>query len=73
MSGFIIDTPEGIAAYRQLALYHALKLEVATGMRHSRGSVMQTIRNETGITKRTKAGVLEEYGKLLRNSGVLSS
>jgi len=70
--GFIIDTPEGIAAYRQIALYHALKLEVMTGMRHSRGSVMQTIRNETGITKRTKAGVLAEYGKLLHEKGVLS-
>ena len=70
--GTMIDTPEGIAAFRQLQQYYALKLEVNTGLRHSRGSVMKLIISENpSITKRTKKGVLEEYGNLLREKGVL--
>lgn len=73
--GTMIDTPEGIAAFRQLQQYYALKLEVnCPGLRHSRGSVMKLIISENpSITKRTKKGVLEEYGNLLREKGVLKS
>jgi hypothetical protein len=68
----IIDTPEGIEAYRKLALRGALKLEIETGLRHSRGSVMKLIINENpSITKRTKKGVLAEYEKILKGQGIL--
>src|SRR5690348_7586121 len=42
----IIDNPEGIEAYRKLSMWHMLKLEVQTGLRHSRGSVMNAIKRE---------------------------
>jgi hypothetical protein len=58
--GFVIDTPEGIAMWRLLSLRSMLKIEITTGMSHSRGSVMNAIR-ETGISqKRTKRGVFAD-------------
>lgn len=44
----------------------ALKIEVATGLRHSRGSVMNLARDMYGCTKRTKKGVLAEMMALYR-------
>lgn len=69
----VIDTPEGIAAFRYLQLYYALKLEVNTGLRHSRGSIMNVIRKEFGIKARTKKAVLEEYEEILRKKGILNN
>jgi hypothetical protein len=72
MEGFIIDTPEGIEAYRKLALRSMLKLEIETGLRHSRGSVMNRIISENlAISKRTKKGVLAQYEKILKDQGIL--
>lgn len=42
--GFVIDTPEGIAMYRLLALRSMLRIEITTGMSHSKGSVMNQVR-----------------------------
>jgi hypothetical protein len=69
----MIDTPEGIANYRKLQMYYALKLEIGTGLRHSRGSVMNLIRREFNIEARTKKQVLQEFGAMLQAEGLLHS
>ena len=56
----VIDTSNGMSCFRFLQIYHALKLEVKTGLHHSRGSIMNLARREYDITKRTKKGVLVE-------------
>jgi len=68
---FIADTPEGIEAYYLLARYHALRIEIATGMRHSQGSVMKFLKDKYGYTGNTKVKVLEQYEANLRKWGVL--
>lgn len=66
----VIDTPEGIDAYRLLALRQALKLEIK-GLRRSRGpSAFAMIKKEQNL-KGSKAKVLEQYEKILREKGVL--
>lgn len=60
----VIDTP---AAFEHLQLCQhiaALKIEVATGMSHSRGSVLNHAKQVYGIQKQTKAGMLKELLKL---------
>lgn len=61
MTGFVIDTPEGIAAFQLLRVRRALKLEVETGMSMSRGSVMKLAAQYCGSTKRTKKAVYADY------------
>lgn len=69
----VIDTPEGIAAYRLLALHNALKLEIK-GLK-SRFRVADQVR--TILTKaqkkasRNKVKLLEEYESYLREIKVL--
>jgi hypothetical protein len=66
-----IDTPEGIAAYAALARYHALSLEVRTGMKMSRGiNVAAIIRRETGLTATRKATLLADYAAWLSERGI---
>ena len=66
----IIDTPEGIEAYRLLALRGALKLEIY-GMRRSRGiSAATAIKREFNL-KGSNKSVLEQYEGILREKGVL--
>jgi len=68
----IIDTPEGIEAYRCLALYSALKLEVKTGMKMSRGiSTLKILQQQYGIAAKTKAGALAEWHGILIDAGIL--
>ena len=68
---FIADTPEGIEAYYMLARRSALRIEIATGMRHSQGSVMKFLKDKYGYTGNTKKAVLEQYETDLREWGVL--
>ena len=66
----VIDTPDGIEAYRLLALRGALNLEIL-GMRRSHGqSVATIIKREFGL-KGNNAKVLEQYEAILREKGVL--
>jgi hypothetical protein len=65
----MIDTPEGIAAYRMLALRSMLKLEIL-GMKHSRGSAYATIKRVFNL-KGNKQRVLDQYETLLREKGIL--
>ena len=72
MTLVVIDTPEGIAAYRLLALRSALKLEVNTGMKRCGGiSVMQLAATACGSAKRTKKGVLADLEAFLAEKGLL--
>jgi len=41
--GFIIDTPEQLSLFRLLQWKYALRIEVRTGMRHSRGSIKKLV------------------------------
>ena len=66
----IIDTPEGIEAYRLLVLRGALKLEIA-GMRRSRGSSAATVIKHEFNLKGNNKSVLEQYESILREKGVL--
>lgn len=65
-----IDTPEGINAYRLLALKGALKLETL-GMRHSRANVAQIVRGIVGVKTRNKRDLLVQYEQHLRDQGIL--
>lgn len=63
----ILDQPWQIELYRLQAMKYALRLEIRTGMTHSRGSVRDAvnatlIRNGhlTGKPHRTKAAALED-------------
>ena len=56
----VIDTPSGIAHFRMCQVIASLKIEVATGMSHSRGSMLKLAQQEYGCTKRTKKGALAE-------------
>ena len=59
-----IDTPEGIALYRVLALRSALRLEVNHGLRASRHALVP-IAKGYGYTGRTKAGALAFVNEML--------
>jgi hypothetical protein len=65
----VIDTPEGIDAYRMLALRSGLKLEVL-GMRKRGQSCLSIIKSEYGL-KGSKQRVLEQFEDLLRQQGVI--
>jgi hypothetical protein len=68
----VLDTPEKIEAYRCLALYSALKLEVRTGMKMSRGiSTLKILREQYGITARTKQDALDVWRETLIDAGIL--
>lgn len=67
--GFMIDTPEGIEAFRLLQMRGRLQLEVK-GLRF-RINTAQAIRREFGLKTRSKKKLLEEYEAILREKGVL--
>jgi hypothetical protein len=56
----ILTTPEQMAVFHLMQCIGALRIEVRTGMRHSRGSVLKTAQNVYGVRSRTKAGALAE-------------
>jgi hypothetical protein len=66
----VIDTPEGIEAYRLLALRGALSLE-CKGMRRSHGPSVATIVKREFNLKGNNKKVLEQYEAILREKGVL--
>lgn len=55
----VIDTPEGIAHWRMASAISMLSLEVKTGLKHSRGSVLKACEMNWGCPKKTKAGALK--------------
>lgn len=60
----VIDTPQGIEHWRMASAISMLSLEVKTGMKASRGSVLKACKHNWGCPKNTKAGALEWMLKL---------
>jgi hypothetical protein len=52
--------------YQVLRVAHALSIECNTGLRMSRGSVMNLAKEYCGSPKRTKRGVLKDYVEWLK-------
>ena len=72
MTTTIISTPEGISAYRLLALKGALKLE-SLGMKTRGPSALSIVKREHGIKARTAKEALPLYIELLKEKGILPS
>lgn len=54
----VIDTPEGIAAFRLACLIRALDTEIRTGLKVSRFPLLR-VAEQYGVKARTKAKALE--------------
>lgn len=55
----VINTPEGIEHWRVASAIAMLKLEVNTGMKAARYSVLKACKMNWGCPKQTKAGALK--------------
>ncbi len=62
----ICDTPESIKMYRLLAIRSCLKLELSTGMRHSRNMAFNAAKQITG--KKTRIDCLNAIQKIIDES-----
>lgn len=67
-NALVIDTPDGIAHFQMARLIAALSIEVNTGMKMGRGSVMKAAKQQFGLKKNTKAGVLAELKALYKST-----
>jgi hypothetical protein len=56
MNSQALDTPEAIQTYRIRVLISALRLEIKTGLRHSRNAPLKAAQSITG--KKTRAACL---------------
>jgi len=61
----IIEGAENIERFQLIQMRRALELEIATGMRHSRGSVLAAAQRRFGIKSRTKAAAVAELQSML--------
>lgn len=61
----IIDTPAGIQMYRLLSFRSLLQIEIKTGLRHSRGSVLAQARREGLTSARTKIAAHADINDLI--------
>jgi hypothetical protein len=67
----VIDTPEGIEAYRLLVMYHRMRME-ERGLRF-KISTFAAARRELGMTPRApRAKVLAAWEAMLREKGIRS-
>jgi tRNA G26 N,N-dimethylase Trm1 len=55
--------------YHMLQCYYALSIEVKTGLRHSRGSVLNLVRSEYGVEARTKVKAMAEMREKIEAKG----
>lgn len=61
----VIDTPDGIAFFRLLQLRGALRIEINTGMRNSRGSVLAAVNQQFGTSFKRKQAALDYLNELI--------
>jgi hypothetical protein len=59
-----LDPLDEVAHHRLCQVIGALSIEVATGLGHSRGSVLEMARQRYGIRARTKRAALRELREL---------
>jgi hypothetical protein len=64
----IIEGAENIERFQLIRMRKALELEMRTGMKHSRGSVLAAAQRQFGIKSRTKAGAVTELQTLLEQT-----
>jgi hypothetical protein len=69
----MIDTPDGIRFYRLAAVRAALSIEVKTGLRHSRGSVLKIAKRDFGVLSNTKKGALAEMEAMVEGAQVAAA
>lgn len=55
-----LKTPEELRYFRLCQHYYALRIEIETGLHHSRGSIMKSAKTLFGCKKNTKKGVFAE-------------
>ena len=69
---FAATTPEAIERVRLITLYHALSLEIKTGLKRSnRGRATGTlIREATGLRTRSKSALLAAFDLWLKQRGL---
>ena len=71
--GSMLITGPHIETYRLLTLRYAMHLEIRTKMKASKKSdPFKIVREEFGITARSKVDVLKEFDNILRSNGMLS-
>lgn len=56
----VIDTPDGIEHFRFCQVIACLSIEVKTGLKMSRGSVLKLAQERYGVTARTKVKALDQ-------------
>lgn len=61
----VLNTPEQIKAFQLHATIKALELEIKTGLRHSRGSVLKAAQQNFGVRAKTKKAALKELKKMV--------
>lgn len=64
----ILDTPDKIATARLLIIRSGLKLEIKTGMRHSRNMTLKAAQQITG--QKTRQKCLDSINKMLAPLGL---
>jgi hypothetical protein len=68
----VFDTPDQIAAFQQLAQYHACKLQLL-GMRHSSGrSIIAHVKATYGF-KGSNQSVVDQFKQHLINEGIIKA
>lgn len=65
--GVVREVPYEV--YHRLQCYYALSIEVKTGMRHSRGSVLRLVQDKYGVASKTKKGAMAELRSQLEDLG----
>ena len=66
----VFDTPEKISMFRLIQLKHALRLEINTGMKVGRGSLVKTVQS-LGFKGRTKKAALAFIENEIEVAGLL--
>lgn len=64
----VIDTEDGIEHYRMCAIIGALRIEINTGMKVSRSSLIKSANHFYGIKAGTKQKCLEKMLELYKNT-----
>jgi len=67
--GIIIDLngdPDRIRLFHLTQCFYALRLQERTGLRHSRGSVLNLVRENYGVKSRTLTGAVDELAEIIR-------
>lgn len=63
----VADGPDGVSLFRLVTIKHALDLEIKTGMKLSRGSILKIANDAMGTNFRTKKAAYAAICELLPN------